>query len=184
MSGPRTTIGRVHVHTARPPFSEGPDVPATPTADPTAIPPRPASTTVGIAMAWIGSVVLIYGGTTALLQQEDSKFFDDSVSAADRADQVAVAHSLGTLALIWAAVLISSALLVFLGYRWGGTVISVLAGFVVYWLVLSLVSSFALEGVTVTIWSVTSASLCRIRQPTREWFAAVREARSLKKQAG
>lgn len=152
--------------------------------DPGQRPSRPLVTTVGVVMAWIGGIVLVFSAYTLLQIDVTSSRFADDVSLADRQSQVQGYHGAAMFMLLWSSVLILAAIFTFVGYRWAATVILVQAGFTVLYLLQSVFGGFALEGVTVTVWSIGSATSCRTRPESREWFAGMQRARAFTRQAG
>jgi hypothetical protein len=137
---------------------------------------RPRTVLIGCVMAWIGAAVSIYGGLRSLAINRDSSVMDD-VDPDQISSTLQSYHAVGWVSLVWGVLLVLFALQAFLGARWAATALVSMAGVVLLFGLLSLTSNFAPEGAIVTMWSITSATLVRYREDSRNWYATLAEAR-------
>jgi hypothetical protein len=137
---------------------------------------RPQSVLVGSCMAWLGAAVSLYGGLRTLAIDTSSSLFDD-VDPDDIASQLQSYHVIGWISIVWGLLIVLFALQAFLGARWAATALAVMAGVVLFFGLVSLLSNFAPEGAVVTAWSISSATMVRFRETSRQWYAALAEAR-------
>ena len=140
-----------------------------PTLDPSEL-VRPTTIKVGALMAWIGVVVLVYAGYRVINTKEGDITDNTSVDSL---------HALGWTMLVWAGLIIMFASLAYTGRKWAATALFVLAAIVAFYGAISLITAFAIEGVVTSIWSLSSSTLMRFREPSKDWFAALKEARSV-----
>jgi hypothetical protein len=138
---------------------------------------RPQSVLIGCVMAWVGAAVSMYGGLRSLSIDKTSSLFDD-VDPDDISSQLQSYHVIGWVSIVWGLLIVLFALQAFLGARWAANALVAMAAVVLFFGLLSLISSFAPEGVGVTVWSICSATLIRLRETSRQWYTALAEARS------
>jgi hypothetical protein len=139
---------------------------------------RPQSVLIGCVMAMVGAALLLFSGVSRVLVDESSSLLDD-VDPQDVDAKLQSIHTGGWVALAWAVVLIVVATLAFLGKRWAATCLFVQAAIVVLYGLLSIVTGFAVEGVLVTVWSLSSATLVRFREASRNWYDALADAQKV-----
>lgn len=138
---------------------------------------RPPTVLIGCVMAWAGAVFLTISGLSRVLVTESSSVLDD-VAPEDVDSKLQQIHTGGWVALAWAIALVVLALLAFTGRRWAATGLLIQACIVTLYGLLSVVTGFAVEGVLVTAWSLTSAILVRFREPSRNWYDALESSRT------
>jgi len=140
---------------------------------------RPQSVLIGCIMAWIGCARLAFGAYDWTQADSTSSVINQDASPADIDAAVQGLHFFGGVVGFWALVLLTLSMLAFWGHRWAATGLLVLAGISVLVALVGLLTALLSWFVTAAIWSVVSASFVRLREPSKEWYRALREWKAI-----
>jgi hypothetical protein len=141
---------------------------------------RPQSVLIGCIMAWVGCARLIYAAINWLLVDENSSGIDQTQSATQIDVDVQAAHGVGVVIIVWTILILTFSILAFVGRQWAATTLVMMAALFGLLALVSLVSAFAPSTFLAAFWSASCVTLLRLREPSRDWYAALREWKALR----
>jgi len=141
---------------------------------------RPQTVLIGCVMAWIGCARLGYEAFTLLRVNENSSGIDQDQTAKQIDIDVQAAHGLGIVIIFWLLLILTFSILAFLGRQWAGTALVAMAAFFGALALVSLVTAFAPSTFTAAFWSAAAVTMIRLREPSKDWYRALREWKAIK----
>jgi hypothetical protein len=144
---------------------------------------RPQSVWIGCVMAWIGCARLLYEAINLFQVDKSSTGFDKDWTAEEIETAVAWAHLSGQVDVLWLLLILTFSLLAFFGRQWAGTALVVMAVMWGIFSLISLVTAFAPIIITAAFWSAAVVTFIRFREPSKDWYRALREWKALNAEA-